>query len=96
MEFSFLVLGLEVITAVFMNAAIFSNIVLCSPYVNRRFRGMYYLHVQGRKSAEQQSSVEQVATLRYIPEDGNIQVCSVYPPDFLPTSVQHVGPPRLK
>jgi hypothetical protein len=36
--------------------------------------GSYQFHVQGRKSAEQQSSLHQVATRRYIPEDGNIQV----------------------
>jgi hypothetical protein len=33
-----------------------------SPYVNRRFGVMYYLHVQARKSAEQES-VLHVATL---------------------------------
>jgi hypothetical protein len=43
-----------------------------SRYVNRRFGGTYHLHVQGRKSAEQETSVQQVARQRYIQEDGNI------------------------
>jgi hypothetical protein len=34
-----------------------------SLYVNRRFGGKYHLHLQGRKSAEQETSVKQVARL---------------------------------
>jgi hypothetical protein len=37
--------GFEVLTAAVMNLAIFWDIVLCSPYVNRRFRGMYHPHL---------------------------------------------------
>jgi hypothetical protein len=39
--------GFEVLTAVIMNAAIFWDIAPCSPYVNRRFRRTYHLHLQG-------------------------------------------------
>jgi uncharacterized protein YjhX (UPF0386 family) len=35
-----------------INVAIFLDTAMCSPYVNRRFGGMYHLHLQGRKSAE--------------------------------------------
>jgi hypothetical protein len=60
-----------------MNVAIFWDIALCSPYANRRFGGKYRLHLQDRKSAEQETSVQQVAshiltTRRCIQEDGNI------------------------
>jgi hypothetical protein len=40
-----------------------TRIAPCGTYVNRRFRGMYHLHLQGRKSAEQEISVQQVASL---------------------------------
>jgi hypothetical protein len=33
----------------------------CRPYVDRRFGGTYHLHVQGRKSAEQETGLQQVA-----------------------------------
>jgi hypothetical protein len=33
----------------------------CSPYVNLRFGWTYHLHLQGRKSAEQETNVQQVA-----------------------------------
>jgi hypothetical protein len=52
---------------------------LSSPYVNWCFGGPYHLHLQVRKSAKQETSVQQVATQVhtnykcYIPEDGNIQ-----------------------
>jgi hypothetical protein len=42
--------------------AIFWHIAPCSLYVNRRFSGTYYLHLQGRKSAQQENSVYQVAS----------------------------------
>jgi hypothetical protein len=38
-------------------SAVFWDIAPCSPYVNRRFGGTYGLHLQGRKSAEQETSV---------------------------------------
>jgi hypothetical protein len=44
-----------------MNVAIFWDIQSCSPYVNRRFGGTFHLHLQGRKSAEQDTSVQVVA-----------------------------------
>jgi hypothetical protein len=62
-----------VLTAVDMNIAVFWDIVLCSTYVNRRSGGTYYLHIVGRKSAEQETSVQQVDK-GYIPEDGNIYI----------------------
>jgi hypothetical protein len=37
--------------------SIFWNIVPCSPYVSRRFGRSYHLHLQGRKSAEKETSV---------------------------------------
>jgi hypothetical protein len=45
--------------------------VSCSPYVNRYFVGTYNLHLQGRKSAEQDPRVQQVARQSqiYDPED---------------------------
>jgi hypothetical protein len=49
-----------VLTAVDMNVAIFWNMAPCSPYVNRRFEATYNLHLQGRKSAEQETSVYRV------------------------------------
>jgi hypothetical protein len=71
-----------------MNAAIFWDIAQCNPYVNRLFGGTYHLHIQGRKSAEQETRAQQVVRLipssetsihirttqRYIPEDGNIHL----------------------
>jgi hypothetical protein len=53
--------GFEVLTEVVMNAAIFWDMTSCSSYVNRRFRGAYQLHIQGRKSVEQDTSMQQVA-----------------------------------
>jgi hypothetical protein len=38
------------------NFAIFWDITPCSPYMNRRFGGKYCLYLQGRKSAEQETS----------------------------------------
>jgi hypothetical protein len=49
--------GFEVLTAVVMITAIFRDIAPCSPYMNRRFGGTYHLHLQGRISAEQETSV---------------------------------------
>jgi hypothetical protein len=59
-------IGFVVLTAVVMNAAIFWDIALCTstPYANRRFGGNVSLHLQGRKSYEQEISVQKVATQR--------------------------------
>jgi hypothetical protein len=46
-------IGFEVLTVIVMNVAIFWDIVPCSLHVNR--------HLQGRKSAEQETNVWQVA-----------------------------------
>jgi hypothetical protein len=49
------------------NTAIFWDIASCSRDVNRRFEGMYHLHFQGRKSAEQETSwLAPCATLCFI------------------------------
>jgi hypothetical protein len=55
--------GIEIMTAVVMNVAIFWDIAPCSPYVNRCFGGTYHLRLQDRKSAEQETSVQQVPRL---------------------------------
>jgi hypothetical protein len=44
-----------------MNYDIFWDIPQCSTYVNRRFGGTYHLCLQGWKSAEEETSVQQVA-----------------------------------
>jgi hypothetical protein len=44
-----------------MNVAILWDIALCSPNVNRRFGGVYHLHIHGRKSAKREISVQRVA-----------------------------------
>jgi hypothetical protein len=54
--------GFEVLTVVVMNVAIFCDLALCSPYVNRRCGEMYHLHIQRRKSAEKETSMQQVAS----------------------------------
>jgi hypothetical protein len=53
--------SLEVLTAVVMNVAIFWDVAQCSLFVNRRFGGTYHLLLQGWKSAEQETSVQQVS-----------------------------------
>jgi hypothetical protein len=40
-----------------LKIAIVWNIAPCSPYMNRRFGGMYRLHIQGPKSVEQEINV---------------------------------------
>jgi hypothetical protein len=47
-----------------MNVAIFWDIASCSAYVSRRFGGTYDLRLQGGKSAEQETSVQQEAPKR--------------------------------
>jgi hypothetical protein len=54
-------MGFEVFTAVVMNIAIFWVMAPCSSCVNRCFGRKYHLSLQGRKSAEQETSVQQVA-----------------------------------
>jgi hypothetical protein len=44
-----------------MTVAIFCDVEQCS--VSRRFEGTYYIYLQGRISAEQETSVQQVARL---------------------------------
>jgi hypothetical protein len=52
----------EVLTAVIMNVTIIWDIAPYSPYVNRRFGETYHFNFRSRKSAEQETSVQQVAT----------------------------------
>jgi hypothetical protein len=49
--------GVEVLTAVLINPAIFWDVVLCSLYVHRWFGATHHLHLQGWKSAEQETSM---------------------------------------
>jgi hypothetical protein len=53
--------GFEVSIAAVMNVAIFWDMALCSRYVNIRFGRTYHFHLQSRKSAEQETNVQQVA-----------------------------------
>jgi hypothetical protein len=46
---------------VVMNVAMSLDIAPCSPYANRHFGRTYRLHLQGRKSAEEETSMQQVA-----------------------------------
>jgi hypothetical protein len=46
-----------------MNIAIFWHIGSCSPYTNRSFGEIYYFHLQGRKSAKEESTVQQPSYL---------------------------------
>jgi hypothetical protein len=72
--------GFEVITAVVINVAIFWDIVSHSPYVNQRFGGTYHLHLWGKKSAKQETCMQNsakppaacwlLALLIFDPEDG--------------------------
>jgi hypothetical protein len=68
---------LNVGTAVTVNVAIFWDVAPFIPY------GTYRLHLQGRKSAKQETIVRQVAsvhtrtTRRYIPEDGSVYELNV-------------------
>jgi hypothetical protein len=49
--------GFEVLIAVIIHIAVLWEKAPCSTYVNRRFGGTYHLHLQGRKSAKQETSV---------------------------------------
>jgi hypothetical protein len=44
------------------NIVIFWDIAPCNPYVNRHFGGTYHFHLQGRKSDENGTSVQQVSS----------------------------------
>jgi hypothetical protein len=44
--------GFEVLVAVVMIFVIFCDIAPCSPYMNPRFGGKYYIYFQGRKSSQ--------------------------------------------
>jgi hypothetical protein len=46
----------------FINVAIFWDAAPCSSFVNRRFGTLYHLHLQRRKSAERENSLQQVAS----------------------------------
>jgi hypothetical protein len=74
----FLKVGFHVLTAVIMNStAMFWDIAPCSPYVTQRFGRAYHLHLQGRKSAEQETCVQEMA--RYAEDGGDTffrNVCS--------------------
>jgi hypothetical protein len=54
---SFSHVGYEVLTAAVTNIAIFWDIEQCIPQVNRRLGRMFRFRVQGRKSAEKETSV---------------------------------------
>jgi hypothetical protein len=70
----------EVLTAVVTKVAIFRDIALCSPYMNQRFGGTYHLHLQDRKSAEQDQQASRwqphwfLARLIFDPDD----VCDTF------------------
>jgi hypothetical protein len=71
-------LGFEVLTEVVMKVAIFWYRASCSPYVNRRFGDTYHLLLQDRKSAERETSVQQMARQNLDPEDrGNTALRNV-------------------
>jgi hypothetical protein len=58
----FIYAGSKVFTTVDMNTAFFWDIAPCNPYVNQRFEETYHLHLHGRKSAEQETSLQQVGS----------------------------------
>jgi hypothetical protein len=51
-----------------MNVAIFLDIALCNPYVNRRFGGTHHIHLQSLKLADQETRVQKVLAT----EDGYV------------------------
>jgi hypothetical protein len=61
--------GSEVPTAVVLKITIFWDISQCSPYMNRCFGGTYHLHLQGRKSAEQETSESRWLSRRSCPSE---------------------------
>jgi hypothetical protein len=57
--------GFDDLTAVVMNVAIFLGLTSCNPSVILRFGGWYHVHLHGRKSEEEETSVQKVATDKY-------------------------------
>jgi hypothetical protein len=57
--------GFEAFKAVVINVAMSWDMALCSLYGNRRFGGMYHLHLKGKRLANQEASAQHA-------EDGNI------------------------
>jgi hypothetical protein len=51
----------------------FWDIAPCCPYVKRRFGGKYHLHLHGRKSLEQETSVKRRARIIFDPENGRTE-----------------------
>jgi hypothetical protein len=78
--------GFEVLASVVMKVSIFWDIAPCSPYMKRRFGGCIS-SLQGRKRAEEKTSVQQVArqNLIFDPENGGdtSSETSVYIPTTL-------------
>jgi hypothetical protein len=64
--------GFEVLPPAVMKFNIFWDIVPCSPYMSLCFGGTYHLHLQGRKSAKQETTCSCwfLARLIFNPEDG--------------------------
>jgi hypothetical protein len=50
----------RILKAVVLNVSIFWDMASCSPYVSRRFQETYHLHLQGGKSDEQETRVQEV------------------------------------
>jgi hypothetical protein len=61
------VIFFQLALSMWYDVAIFWDIAPSTPYVNRRFGGTYHLHLQGRKSAEQETSMQQVAGQNFLP-----------------------------
>jgi hypothetical protein len=71
-----IIVGFEVLTAVAMYIATFWDIGPCSPYVSRRFGGIYRLHLQGGNvSRARNQRVGRLGRILpapcYIPENSN-------------------------
>jgi hypothetical protein len=64
-----------------LKIAVFWDIAPCSPYMNRCFEGTCHLHLQGQKSAEQETSesrwLGRVITVIYGPEGKRMGCCPV-------------------
>jgi hypothetical protein len=59
--------GFETLTAVVKNVVIFWDIAPGSPYMNLHFGRTYHLHLQGRKSPEEEISVGQAILSSDVP-----------------------------
>jgi hypothetical protein len=87
----------EVFTPVTMKNAVYWDVAPCRSCVNRRFGGMYRLHLQGIKISERgisvsrrlkmeairssETSVHTRSTRQHIPEDGILHNSRALPPD---------------